>query len=68
MVIEHSAIAQMMDLYESSVNVNNDRDSWMPSIVLHDTSCTASCSTYVALTTAVAPALHRGQRSRIMSL
>jgi 23S rRNA maturation-related 3'-5' exoribonuclease YhaM len=55
MVMEHSATAQMMDLYDSSMNVNSD--SCMSSAILHDMSCTVNFSMYVALIIDVTPAL-----------
>jgi hypothetical protein len=55
MAMEHSATAHMMDLYDSSVNVNNVQCK--PSDILHDTSCTVNFSMYVDLTIDVTPAL-----------
>ena len=57
MAMVHSATAHMMDLYDSSVNVNNRSRKSPAAVALHDTSCTVSFWMYVDRTMDVTPAL-----------
>jgi hypothetical protein len=55
MVMEHSATAHIMALYDSTVNVNNSL--CVSSVALHDTSCTVNFWMYVERMIDVTPAL-----------
>jgi hypothetical protein len=61
MQTELSPAAQMIELYESSVYVNNAHR--ILAVALQDTSCIANSSIYLALTMAMAPALQSNQHS-----